>query len=144
MKSKYVLDVVRLWYFRNAIYSSSSPSSSSNSTLKNRNSYTPLEVEMTRNQSRSYKSVPNHIHQKHTDSFLRNFFVRYFKYRPLNFAPLATTTIFPSSREIVMLSPRFPVRLSTLILSWRNFSKAAGSKILSFAGAVASSTYYND
>jgi len=68
--------------------------------------------------------------------------VRYFRYRPLNLAPFATTAIFPSSREIVTLSPRFPVRLSTLILSWRNFSKADGSKILSFAGAVASSTYW--
>jgi hypothetical protein len=36
------------------IYSSSSPSSSSNSTLKNLNSYTPLLVEITLNQSRNY------------------------------------------------------------------------------------------
>jgi len=77
----------------------------------------------------------------HTFCFFKNFFVRYFKYRPLNLAPFATTTIFPCSREIVMLSPKFPVRLSTLILSWRNFSKAEGSKILSFVGADASRTY---
>jgi len=68
--------------------------------------------------------------------------VRYFKYRPENLAPFATTTIFPSSLEIVILSPKLPVRLSTLILSWRNFSKAAGSKILSLVGADASRTYY--
>jgi len=132
--------LVRLFCLENEVYSSSSPSSSSNSTLKNLNSYTPLEVEITRNQSRSYKLAINPTDED-TDSFLRNFLVRYFKYRPLNFAPFATTAIFPSSREIVMLSPKFPVRLSTLILSWRNFSKADVSKILSFAGAVASSTY---
>jgi hypothetical protein len=43
-----------------------------------------------------------------------------------------------------MPSPRFPVRLSTLILSCRNFSNADGSKILSFVGAEASRTYYTD
>jgi hypothetical protein len=79
--------------------------------------------------------------RSHTFCFFKNFFVRYFRYRPLNLAPLATTTIFPSSREIEILSPKFPVRLSTLILSWRNFSKAEGSKILSFVGADASRTY---
>ena len=79
----------------------------------------------------------------HTFCFFKNFFVKYFKYRPENFAPLATTTIFPSSREIVILSPRLPVRLSTLILSCRNFSNAEGSKILSFVGADASRTYYH-
>jgi hypothetical protein len=68
--------------------------------------------------------------------------VRYFKYRPENLAPLATTTIFPPSREIAMVSPKLPVRFSTLIRSWRNFSNAEGSKILSFAGAEASRTYY--
>lgn len=43
---------------------------------------------------------------------------------------------------MVILSPRFPVRESTLILSCRNFSNAEGSKILSFVGADASRTYY--
>ncbi len=33
-----------------------------------------------------------------------------------------------------MVSPRLPVRPSTLILSLRNFSKAKTSKILSLAG----------
>jgi len=117
---------------KHKIYSSSSsPSSSSNSTLKNLNSYTPFEVEITLSQSLKL-------------CFLRNFFVRYFKYRPLNFAPLATTTIFPSSRVIERSSPRLPVRPSTLILSWRNFSNADGSKILSFVGADASRTYFWD
>jgi hypothetical protein len=68
--------------------------------------------------------------------------VRYFKYRPENLAPLATTTILPPSREITIVSPKLPVRFSTLIRSWRNFSNAEGSKILSFAGAEASRTYY--
>jgi hypothetical protein len=68
--------------------------------------------------------------------------VRYFRYRPLNFTLLATTTIFPSSLEITILSPKFPVRLSILILSCRNFSNAEGSKILSFVGAEASRIYY--
>jgi hypothetical protein len=42
----------------------------------------------------------------------------------------------------VISSPKLPVRLSTLILSWRNFSNAAGSKILSFVGADASRMNY--
>src|SRR5579859_1218960 len=43
---------------KHTIYSSSSPSSSSNSTLKNLNSYTPFCVEITRNQSRNYHQPP--------------------------------------------------------------------------------------
>src|SRR5689334_12679061 len=45
------------------------------------------------------------------------------------------TSILPSPCwEIWMVSPRFPVRPSTLMRSWRNFSKAEMSKILSLTG----------
>ena len=47
----------------------------------------------------------------------------------------AITSIFPSPCWLIaIVSPRFPTRLSTLILSCRNFSKAETSKILSEAG----------
>ncbi len=39
--------------------------------------------------------------------------------------------------EILMVSPRLPTRPSTLIFSFRNFSKAETSKILSLAGCEA-------
>lgn len=45
------------------------------------------------------------------------------------------TSIFPSPCwEIWMVSPRLPVRPSTLMRSWRNFSNAWMSKILSLTG----------
>ena len=118
---------------------SSSSSASSLTTLKNRNSYTPFEVDTTRSQSRSC-------------CFLRNFFVllrswailhviqaqynthRYFRYRPEN-SWCATTSILPSPCcDITIVSPRLPVLPSTLIRSCRNFSNAETSKILSLAG----------
>jgi len=62
---------------------------------------------------------------------------RYLRYRPENWV-CAVTSIFPSPRFLInTTSPRFPTRLSTLILSWRNFSNAETSKILSLAGCEA-------
>lgn len=59
---------------------------------------------------------------------------RYFKYRPENWV-WAMTSILPSGCWLIStVSPRFPTRLSTLILSCRNFSNAETSKILSEAG----------
>lgn len=50
----------------------------------------------------------------------------------------ATTSILPSPCWLICtMSPRFPTRPSTLILSWRNFSNAETSKILSEAGCEA-------
>lgn len=47
-------------------------------------------------------------------------------------------SILPSPTwEIWMVSPRLPTRPSTLIFSFRNFSKAETSKILSLAGCEA-------
>ncbi len=62
---------------------------------------------------------------------------RYLRYLPENWV-CAMTSIFPSPTwEIWTISPRFPTRPSTLILSCRNFSNAATSKILSLAGCEA-------
>lgn len=51
--NRLMLDGQMLQDIKSELYSSSSPSSSSNSTLKNLNSYTPLDVEITLNQSRN-------------------------------------------------------------------------------------------
>lgn len=54
-----------------------------------------------------------------------------------------TTSIFPSPTcEMATLSPRLPVRPSTLMRSWRNFSNAARSKILSLTGWLQLMVYF--
>lgn len=62
---------------------------------------------------------------------------RYLRYRP-DSSLWAMISILPSPTwEIWMVSPRLPTRPSTLIFSFRNFSKAETSKILSLAGCEA-------
>ena len=62
---------------------------------------------------------------------------RYLRYRPEK-SVWATTSILPSPCWLICtVSPRLPTRPSTLILSWRNFSKAETSNILSEAGCEA-------
>lgn len=136
---------------------SSSSSASSLTTLKNRSSYTPLLVLTTLSQSRSCCFLRNffvlnegnavshcpfrgkwlllhsapHMQSSKSDTH------RYLRYLPEN-SWCATTSIFPSPCWLMAtVSPRLPTRPSTFILSWRNFSKAATSKILSEAGTEA-------
>ena len=107
-----------------AVLYSSSSSPSSATTLKNFKLYSPLLVLTTRNQSLSC-------------CFFRNFFVRYFRYRPLN-SWCATTSMRPSPRLLTeTTSPRLPVRPSTLMRCCRKVVKAEGSKMRSLVGWVA-------
>ena len=67
---------------------------------------------------------------------------KYFRYRPEK-GMYATTLIFsPSTWLICTLSPKFPVRPSTLMRSCRNFSNAARSKILSLTGWLQLMVYF--
>lgn len=64
---------------------------------------------------------------------MRYFFERYFKYLLEN-GSSALTKSLEFSREIATFLPRFPALPLTLILSCKNFSKAAGSMTLSPTG----------
>jgi hypothetical protein len=56
-----------------------------------------------------------------------------------------TTSIFPSPTDLMStLSPRLPVRPSTLMRSCRNFSKAPRSKILSETGWLQLMVYWKE
>lgn len=67
---------------------------------------------------------------------------KYFRYRPEK-GICETTSILPSPTcEMLICSPRFPVRPSTLIFACRNVSKAERSKILSDTGWEQLMVYY--
>jgi hypothetical protein len=62
---------------------------------------------------------------------------RYLRYRPESSLWAMISTLPSAVEEILMISPRLPVRPSILIFSFKNFSKAGTSKILSEAGPEA-------